>query len=86
MGQVGVKIFCSFLVIPEVIAWLEEMQAMVTVWAGILSEKPAPKAAWNHKKPKMKAPAQQRSSYKQLRWLWLFHSSRGRTKKDTAYY
>ena len=26
-------------------AWLEEMQAMVTVWAGILSENPAPRAA-----------------------------------------
>lgn len=35
---------------PEVIAWLEEMQAMVTVWAGILSENPAPKAAWNDSK------------------------------------
>ncbi len=35
----------SFSDIPEVIAWLEEMQAMVTVWAGILSEKPAPSAA-----------------------------------------
>lgn len=30
---------------PEVIAWLEEMQAMVTVCAGILSENPAPMAA-----------------------------------------
>lgn len=29
-------------------AWLDEMQAMVTVWAGILSENPAPNAAWNH--------------------------------------
>ena len=28
-----------------VIAWLAEMQAMVTVWAGIRSEKPAPRAA-----------------------------------------
>jgi hypothetical protein len=28
-----------------VMAWLEEMQAIVTVWAGILSEKPAPSAA-----------------------------------------
>ena len=28
-----------------VMAWLEEMQAMVTVWAGIRSEKPAPRAA-----------------------------------------
>lgn len=34
--------------IPDVIAWLEEMQAMVTVWAGILSEKPAPSAACEH--------------------------------------
>jgi len=32
--------------IPVVIAWFEEMQAMVTVWAGVLSEKPAPKAAY----------------------------------------
>lgn len=31
--------------IPVVIAWFEEMQAIVTVWAGVLSEKPAPKAA-----------------------------------------
>lgn len=29
-------------------AWLDEMQAMVTVWAGILSENPAPNAAWDH--------------------------------------
>lgn len=36
----------SLFDIPEVIATLEEMQAMVTVWAGILSEKPAPKADW----------------------------------------
>ena len=28
-----------------VMAWLAEMQAMVTVWAGIRSEKPAPRAA-----------------------------------------
>lgn len=32
--------------IPVVMAWLEEMQAMVTVWAGVLSEKPAPRAAF----------------------------------------
>ena len=31
--------------IPEVIAWLDEMQAIVTVWQGVLSEKPAPRAA-----------------------------------------
>ena len=30
---------------PVVMAWLEEMQAMVTVWDGVLSEKPAPSAA-----------------------------------------
>ncbi len=29
----------------DVIAWFEEMQAMVTVWAGVLSEKPAPSMA-----------------------------------------
>ena len=28
-----------------VMAWLEELQAMVTVWEGILSENPAPRAA-----------------------------------------
>merc|ERR1719187_2106489 len=28
-----------------VMAWLDEMQAMVTVWAGMRSEKPAPRAA-----------------------------------------
>ena len=28
-----------------VMAWLEEMQAMVTVWAGMRSENPAPRAA-----------------------------------------
>ena len=28
-----------------VMAWLAEMQAMVTVWAGMRSEKPAPRAA-----------------------------------------
>lgn len=32
--------------IPVVIAWFDEMQAMVTVWQGILSEKPALSAAW----------------------------------------
>jgi hypothetical protein len=31
--------------VQVVMAWLEEMQAMVTVWAGIRSEKPAPRAA-----------------------------------------
>lgn len=35
---------------PEVIAMLEEMQAMVMVCAGILSENPAPMAAWNDSK------------------------------------
>lgn len=35
--------------IPVVMAWFEEMQAMVTVWAGVLSENPAPKAAYNNK-------------------------------------
>ena len=33
---------------PVVMAWLEEMQACVTVWAGVWREKPAPRAAWNH--------------------------------------
>jgi hypothetical protein len=28
-----------------VMAWLAEMQAMVTVWAGMRSENPAPRAA-----------------------------------------
>lgn len=36
--------------IPVVIAWFEEMQAMVTVWAGVLSEKPAPKAAYEQQR------------------------------------
>ena len=31
---------------PVVMAWLEEMQACVTVWAGTRSEIPAPSAAW----------------------------------------
>ncbi len=31
--------------VQVVMAWLDEMQAMVTVWAGIRSEKPAPRAA-----------------------------------------
>lgn len=35
--------FCCY--IPEVIAWLDEMQAIVTVWQGVLSEKPALRAA-----------------------------------------
>lgn len=38
------KVFCVENS-PEVIAMLEEMQAMVTVCAGILSENPAPMAA-----------------------------------------
>lgn len=32
--------------LPDVIAWFEEMQAWVTVWAGIHSGKPAPSAAF----------------------------------------
>lgn len=35
--------------VPVVMAWLEEMHAIVTVWAGILSENPAPRAAYNKK-------------------------------------
>ena len=39
-------VMCLFACyIPEVIAWLDEMQAIVTVWQGILSEKPALRAA-----------------------------------------
>lgn len=46
-------VYCSQYVItnrPVVIAWFEDMQACVTVWAGTLSEKPAPRAAWLIKK------------------------------------
>lgn len=32
--------------VPVVIAWLEEIHAIVTVWAGVLSENPAPSAAY----------------------------------------
>lgn len=32
--------------VPVVMAWLEEMQACVTVWAGMRLEIPAPKAAF----------------------------------------
>lgn len=35
-----------YCMVPEVIAWFDEIQAMVTVWHGVLSEKPAPSAAW----------------------------------------
>lgn len=44
--------------IPVVIAWFEEMQAIVTVWAGVLSEKPAPKAAYGQHKIMIKKPHQ----------------------------
>ena len=35
--------------VPDVIAWFDEMQAIVTVWQGILSEKPALSAACSKK-------------------------------------
>lgn len=43
--------------IPVVIAWFEEMQAMVTVWAGVLSEKPAPNAAYEQQRTTVKTYA-----------------------------
>lgn len=38
--------YIQISIVPAVIAWFEEMHAMVTVWHGVLSEKPAPRAAW----------------------------------------
>ena len=40
---------CSMFYVPDVIAWFDEMQAIVTVWQGILSEKPALSAAYSDK-------------------------------------
>ena len=37
-------------IIPEVIAWFDEIHAIVTVWHGVLSEKPAPRAAYEEGK------------------------------------
>lgn len=55
VAKSGFKPQLALLVnIPVVIAWFEEMQAMVTVWAGVLSEKPAPKAAYEQKRTTVK--------------------------------
>jgi len=42
LNQIGIHQY----EVPDVIAWLEEMQACVTVWAGVLSENPALNIAW----------------------------------------
>ena len=38
----------AIIPMPVVMAWLDEMQACVTVWEGVNWEKPAPRAAYNN--------------------------------------
>ena len=56
--------------VPDVIAWFDEMQAIVTVWQGILSEKPALSAAYSDKIKNKYRSCNEAIEMHVFQWLW----------------